>query len=120
MSQTFAGGLEIEVVWHLLLAQAEQPVLDAAVCILKAKVQHRLGAELPLPEFTAFGQLQTQPEAKPAFTDFAAARQHGKPAGQQIGNEPPHWRQRGDGKSSRVNGFEFRQKHFSFSVGLIG
>ena len=57
VSQSLAGGLEIEVVWHLLLAQPEQSVLDAAVCILEAEVQHCLGAELPPPEFTAFGQL---------------------------------------------------------------
>ena len=119
VAQPLAGGLEIEVVRHLLLAQPEQPVLDAAVCILEAQVQHCLGAERPPPEFATFGQLQTQPEAEPAFTDLAAARQHGQTAGQQIGNEPPHRRQRGDGKSSRVNRFEFRQKHFSFFVGLL-
>ena len=36
MAQSLAGGLEIEIVRHLLLAQPEQPVLDAGVCILEA------------------------------------------------------------------------------------
>ena len=120
MAQPLAGGLKVEVVRHFLLAQPEQPILDAGVCVLEAEVQHRLGAERPPPEFAAFGQLQTQPEAEPTFTNLAAARQHGQPAGQQIGNKPSHRRQRSDGKGSRVNGFEFCQKHFSFSVGLIG
>lgn len=102
-----ASGLEQQVGAAALAVDLQQAALDAVEGVLQAEVEDRLGRDLPPPDLPAAGNLQAEPEAKPAFARLAGPGQDGQARGQQIRDDPAHRRDGGIPESLGVYGFGF-------------
>ena len=116
-----AAGLEQQVGAAALAVDLQQAALDAVEGVLQTQVENRLGRDLPPPDLPAAGNLQAEPETKPAFARLAGPGQDGQARGQQIGDDPAHRRDGGIPECLGVYGFGFvKIRHSNIPFACVG